>query len=78
MILMYLDLDLEKKPFAICLFPFPHGVSTRMIFFVNFTDHSVPLLLEPVASFSRSLCNVFLRTETRPVREKQIGRRQRD
>ena len=46
-------------------------------FFVNFTDHFVPLLLEPAARFSRSLCNVFLRTEKRPVREKQIGRRRR-
>ena len=46
-------------------------------FFVNFTDCFVPLLLEPAASFPRSLCNVFLRTETRPVTEKQIGRGRR-
>ena len=43
-------------------------------FFVNFADHFVPLLLEPSASFPRSLRNIFLPTETRPVREKLIGR----
>ena len=39
-------------------------------FFVNFTDHFVPLLLEPAPSFLRSLRNAFLRREMRPVREK--------
>ena len=43
-------------------------------FFVNFAENFVPLLLVPTAIFLRSLCNVFLRTETRPVREKQIDR----
>ena len=36
-------------------------------------DHFVPLLLEPATSCPRSLRNVVLRTETRPLREKQNG-----
>ena len=43
-------------------------------FFVNFTEHFVLLLLESAASFPKSLRNVFLRTETRRVSEKKIGR----
>ena len=43
-------------------------------FFVNFMDHFVPLQLDPATSFPRSLRKVSLRTETRPLREKQIGR----
>ena len=39
-------------------------------FFVNFTDHLVPLLLDPSAGFPKSLCIVFLLKETRPVRKK--------
>ena len=37
-------------------------------------DHFVPLQLDPATSFPRSLRKVSLRTETRPLREKQIGR----
>ena len=55
-------------------------------FFVNFTDYFVPLLFEPAASLSfgqlfaligtfPELRNVFSLTETRSIREKQIGRR---
>ena len=47
-------------------------------FFVNFADHFVPLLLEPAGSLSRSLRNIFLRTETSPEGEKQIGRGRTD
>ena len=36
-------------------------------------DHFVPLLLEPATSCPRSLRNVVLRTEMRPLREKQNG-----
>ena len=43
-------------------------------FFVNFMDHFVPLQLDPATSFPRSLRNVSLGTETRSLREKQIGR----
>ena len=43
-------------------------------FFINFTEHFVLLLLEPAASFPKSLRNVFFRTETRRVSEKKIGR----
>ena len=51
---------------------------------MNFTDHFVPLLLESTVSLSIGrlfiligtlLRNVFSRTETRPVIEKQIGQR---
>ena len=37
-------------------------------------DHSVPLQLDPATSFPMSLRDVSLRTETRSLREKQIGR----
>ena len=58
------------------------SLSSRRVYeddvFVNFTDYFVPLLLEPATSFPRSSRSVVLHTETRPVREKQIGRRRRD
>ena len=37
-------------------------------------DHFVPMQLDPATSFPRSLRNVSLGTETRSLREKQIGR----
>ena len=37
-------------------------------------DHFAPVQLDPAISFPRSLRNVSLHTETRSVREKQIGR----
>ena len=83
--LLYLVRTIGKQGlFAFCLLSFSHVLSTRMIFFVNFTDHFVPLLLESIiyhlvnslfrlGRFLILLRNVFSRTETTPVRVKQIG-----